>query len=392
MNRQMKSYLLMVAILLVVMTVGTSGQASEVHISVGKQYFDIAQTFKNLADFDKSLLNCDKAIGEFQQVANPGTETRSLLAQVYYLKAYLLSIKGAPENTIRDALKLARLTSPETTPPAEYANHPKMKTLLAEAQADSQKDIQAAFDQAQKLFLEDQYCLAADIFAKIAPVYKDPELVRKYLEKSRSACKDAPDPKIEKTGGKPCFGVFPVIYKDQLAHNSDRRVTGRISNNQLYHGLKGLSDKVEFVAVDSLDFKRSMEEEGVKCPEAFIIRWGRIYDYPCSELISGIEDSVKNLDLPDVGVNNLPDDVAGKLGRIAKELNLNYLLFFYIKNKPKGSSGQDISIDVMMYDANQTKKPVVRKTWTNLTMRRLSEKRIEDTAELVQDYLREKGL
>lgn len=382
------------------------GQAADPHISVGKQYLDIAETFKNLADFDKALQNGDKAITELRQVANPDAETRRLIAQVYYLKAYLLSIKRAPDDTIRESLKMARMSSPETAPPAEYANHPKMKSLLKEAQAESQKDIDAAFDQAQKLFLDDQFCVAADIFERIAPVYKDRALATKYLEKSRSACQAKPEAKapnaagmkakpamkVSGAEGPPRFGVFPVIYNDKLAHSSDRRVTGRISDTELFDGLKKLSNSVEFVAVDSVDFKRSMQQQGVECPEAFIIRWGRIYDYPCSDIGKGITNMVVNLEVPDVGVNDLPDDVAGQLESIARELNLRYLLFFYVHNKPTGPSNQDISIDMMLYDAQKTKKPVVRKTWANLTMRRVSQKRIEDTAELIEEYFKESGL
>jgi|GEM_PF-6716674 len=349
-------------------------------LELGIRYMNIAERYHNFEKFDKALKNCENSIATLKIATAEDTENQKFLGEAYYLKANILTAKKVSDSEIIETLKLALQSAPDMPPPQNITTHPRLAALFNQAQSQTYDD---QCNRALHLYADEKYCQVADILEAITHKCSDQQLAKKILEKSRNKCQGNDPP----PSGKPRVGVCQVIYNDQYSHSSSRKVKGRFPDNDVLKVIATSSNQVEFVQIDNNLLEKQIDKHGLFCPFAFLIRVGRIYENPCVDILASIEKNVKELSLPETSFNDLPDSVAEKLKIIAADLGVDYLFLFYVENSSLG-----IDIDLMFYNADAPKKPVVRKSWNDLTRRRVTMKRIDDCASLIREYFQEMGL
>ena len=128
---EMKKNLL---ILLSVLCVVLSASVSWGSYSIGKDFFDLAENYKNFAEFEKALNYCEKSITIFNSQPEKSKEIYGALSAAYYLKANLLNYMQGKDKKIEEELFNALIADPDFVPPENYTNNPKIVKLLKRTQ------------------------------------------------------------------------------------------------------------------------------------------------------------------------------------------------------------------------------------------------------------------
>ncbi len=275
--------------------------------SSGRDFLELADNYKNFAEFDKSMKFCDKSIAILNSTPDKTKDIFRSLSKAYYLRANLLNYMQAGDDKIKSELFSAMLSDPDYIPPENYTNHPKIVKLIKTTKINYENYVTNTFDKAMILFTEEKFCLAREYLLPIAHRYKNPKLAGNILKKCESKCfankievaekdkkqaneKDgekAVKPQFKEISGN-AIGILPVSW--DTAFNEGDRLNGSKYMNQEALG-KNLNNFVTGYGIKKVsaeEMVRVNSQLGINDLNGFIIEEGDYDVDSVDKLLKGI--------------------------------------------------------------------------------------------------------
>ncbi len=370
-----------ICVLFVIISVLSSAFISFASDSTGKDFLDLADNYKSLAQFDKAITYCDKSIAIFNSIELKDLEIKNLLSKAYYLKANLLNYTLAGDEKIEFALFKAKIITPDYVAPENYTNHPTIVKLLQKTTGQYNEHINVTFDKAMNLFTEEKYCLAKEMLSPIASRYKNSELAGKILKKCKEKCltrntqeniknnteKETHTLPARTDPMKNAIGVFPVLFEGEFQDFSEKEFKEYINPEKLRSSFKKFHIRLDAPEISQDLIAQLKEQYEVDDFRQFIIQ-------PDSDrvsidsLLAGIGLAIKVIatqKLESKPEKKLDIHLQNKLEQIFSQIGYKYLFLIVIKKNAKVTFDNNYKQNIFfnLYRHGKYSSPLVGKEW-----------------------------
>jgi len=325
-------------------------------------FFNQADTHRKLAEFELSLISCDKAIKMFNNISPKKADQAEGLSRAYYLKANLLNIMMASEKEIKAVLARAVRVAPDFIPDKTYASNPIIADLLRQCRTAAAAEIRDIFDRALVLYNNENFCRARDLLAPVVSRVKD-ESAREILASSTSECQVREQViRIAEILKVDTIGIFPVLWGEGFEPSTKKTLEQYLNQDLIQTYLNRELKKCATALISQTRLDELKDQFNIPPLDRFVV--GKIG-------FLSVLQRLAHGNLKNEFQKKLPTDRQDQLKQLLLAAGFKYALITSVKINPDHvyENGDKYFFTLNLYHCQRYTSPLESENWEMMTLK-----------------------